>query len=901
ILSVVISTMSVGLLSLLLFLKSIPLINLLGGPAHYDSIYGVFMPLMIGAAGILLNRVIYTLYRRQEDLRRRAEEENEQAVTALVLAEKTRLEVEAYSDFARMLNSARPLDEKLNSIFDYIARNFGTEANVLFLFDSNRNEFYHYKSRLPEYATPEQREYLENLRMPFAEGGGAHWLACSRQRYVYFPHIRPSVLSAIDQEVVTNLNLASILIIPLIIQGEIFGIIDFSNQSRPLKLKKPDIESISAFCEQIAGAVRSALLVHEAQAAREASERARAEVERLNDFTVKINSATNLDVILDYIFTYIENHYNLEGIWLQFVDTDNNELYTYKHTRPRQMSADQVEFLRNLRLSLSDDGSIICDVYRRQKHFYLPRRPRSFIYETDRKIFDRLNMESVMIVPLIIGEETVAIVTFTRYQERMNLSREDIRSLTIFCHQIAGAIYSSHLHSESEISRMVAEQSLQEVRELKNQQDLDYYLTSNLIEPLGRAAVNSETSQVRQFVRQKKRFPYMRWTCEIGGDFCSAHTIYLQGRPFTMFINADAMGKSLQGAGGILVLGSVLHNIIDRTPELRYPYPEQWLKNAYIDLDRVFRAFEGSMYITALIGLMDDATGALYYVHAEHPLPVLYRGGKAEFITPRFRTQKLGFLLGELVVRINMIRLLPGDFLVIGSDGREDIMLRGNEMNTDETLFLRALEEAGGDLEKVYTNLRTRGMITDDLSLLGVQYDNRYGNYPADLSPEVAREVLVQARREWQQGSYRRVLELLRKPAELILITECGHLDDVHPEYGDIVELVVQAAYREGLHSEGRALAQEYLRMNPLRSELVRYRSLFDGALDELDSAIDFGERFFLREPDDAEIIEHLISLYVQIKNKSRVDYLYRRLMQMEGLEEIKKRVGELIRSAWTF
>ena len=54
-------------------------------------------------------------------------------------------------------------------------------------------------------------------------------------------------------------------------------------------------------------------------------------------------------------------------------------------------------------------------------------------------------------------------------------------------------------------------------------------------------------------------------TKEIGGDMNAGYALRLQGEKYTLVVNADAMGKSLQGAGGVLVLGSAIRSLIERT------------------------------------------------------------------------------------------------------------------------------------------------------------------------------------------------------------------------------------------------------------------------------------------------------------------------------------------------
>jgi hypothetical protein len=90
------------------------------------------------------------------------------------------------------------------------------------------------------------------------------------------------------------------------------------------------------------------------------------------------------------------------------------------------------------------------------------------------------------------------------------------------------------------------------------------------------------------------------------GDFCCAHKITLRGKEYIFCVNADAMGKSIQGAGGALVLGSVLEAIVERTKYddiFKEQYPEQWLKNAFVEIHKVFESFDGSMLVSCILVL----------------------------------------------------------------------------------------------------------------------------------------------------------------------------------------------------------------------------------------------------------------------------------------------------------
>jgi len=272
--------------------------------------------------------------------------------------------------------------------------------------------------------------------------------------------------------------------------------------------------------------------------------------------------------------------------------------------------------------------------------------------------------------------------------------------------------------------------SLQHVQELKTQQDGDYFLTSLLIEPLAANRVDSAHTRVEFFVKEKKEFSFRRWSREIGGDMCVAHSLELRGRKFTVVMNGDAMGKSMQGAGGALVLGSVFASIIERTRNSPLGYslaPETWLKEAFVELNRVFESFDGSMLVSIVLAAIDDEAGVMYYINAEHPWTILYRESRAIFTEAELALRKLGTLGVNDAIQVKTFYLEDGDIVIMGSDGRDDLILgidhEGERIiNEDETQILRLVEKTGGDLAALVAELKNIGDLSDDLSLIRITY-----------------------------------------------------------------------------------------------------------------------------------------------------------------------------------
>jgi hypothetical protein len=273
-------------------------------------------------------------------------------------------------------------------------------------------------------------------------------------------------------------------------------------------------------------------------------------------------------------------------------------------------------------------------------------------------------------------------------------------------------------------------QTLEEVKALKFKQDGDYFLTALLLRPFIKSKIKSSYLTMEYSIKQKKEFEFNERFYEIGGDLCFSEFIYLKGKEYVLIVNADAMGKSIQGAGGILVLGAVLKSAIERNSLVTGGedfYPEIWLKNLYIELHRVFVAFEGSMLVSLVMGLIEKDSGLYFYINAEHPWSVLFRDGKASFLETDIKIHKLGFELENREVTVIVVQLHQDDTIFIGSDGKDDILYIDSEkktMNEDETVFLRMIEECKGDIKGFSKRLQDRGEIIDDISILKFTYMN---------------------------------------------------------------------------------------------------------------------------------------------------------------------------------
>jgi len=412
---------------------------------------------------------------------------------------------------------------------------------------------------------------------------------------------------------------------------------------------------------------------------------------------------------------------------------------------------------------------------------------------------------------------------------------------------------------EDKVKERTAElqKAFEEVNALKKQQDGDYFLTSLLTTPLGSNRANSPNLNVDVLVEQKKKFEFRKWHRDLGGDTVITNTISLKDKPYTVFLNADAMGKSMQGAGGILVLGSVFQSVIERTklsPKEQDVFPEHWLKYTFIELHRVFEVFDGSMLISLVIALVDDESGLLYYINAEHPWSVLYRKGKADFIEKEMALRKLGTQGVSGHIEVQTFQMEPKDVIIIGSDGRDDLLVGYDEdggriINEDERLFLRVVEEADGQLDRIRELLEHYGELTDDLSLLRIGYKEDVHHDHNRLSHHVI-QLLNRARLAVKEGNLKLAIGDLE---------EALRIDDAQPE---VMRDLIKAYLKDKQFEKAASLAEDYIHIKPADSEFLYIASYCYKVLQNLKKAADFGERLRLRDHDNVKNLINLADIY---------------------------------------
>jgi len=424
------------------------------------------------------------------------------------------------------------------------------------------------------------------------------------------------------------------------------------------------------------------------------------------------------------------------------------------------------------------------------------------------------------------------------------------------------------------------EQKMLEIQALKIQQDGDYFLTSLISKPL---FVNTNTSHLVKtefIIKQKKQFEFRNRKSDLGGDICITGNLKL-GKPhrfreYTIALNGDAMGKSMQGAGGALVMGVVMNSIISRASgkKILDMTPEQWMTETYYECNAIFKSFNGTMVLSATLILVDDKSGEMWYWNAEHPFTILYRDKKASFIESSLKLRKLG-LESEYPFQVYTFQLLPGDTILIGSDGKDDIDLTPNEeirtINDDETMILGIVEQANANLEKIEELLLMKGNVTDDFSLLRLDFQHEEVYTPQEEYNFFYKTEEIAALPEEDTSPpsyYKRAKDLYisgkaKEALELLIYGFEKDKSDLR-----LCKLLGLVAFKEKDYYHAVLGFKEYLAKKSEEDELWYYLSVAYKRIGELQLSLEIANKLYEIDPENVKNILHLAELYRLLGNK---------------------------------
>lgn len=456
--------------------------------------------------------------------------------------------------------------------------------------------------------------------------------------------------------------------------------------------------------------------------------------------------------------------------------------------------------------------------------------------------------------------------------------------------------YAEHLATKVRERTRELSEKIEELQRLKVQQDGDYFLTSLLAKPLFYNANKSQKVDTQFILRQKKQFEFKGKRADLGGDLCVTGNLRI-GKPsdykrYTFAMNGDAMGKSMQGAGGSLVMGVVINSILARSAandRVLDTSPTEWLTEIYHEMQSVFKSFNGSMVISGTFVLVEDETGKVWYFNAEHPYSVIYRDGRAGFLETGLTLRKIG-LDSEYEFKVHQTRLEPGDVLIIGSDGKDDLDMTPEKeirtINEDEMLFLELVEKGQGELSRIEEEIMNSGELTDDLSLLRLEYmPVTVPKSEEKLSDPIDWKYIYKRAKEDYVGG---------RLSEALSALEGLYKSD--PQNTKVTKLLGLLSFKGKNYGKAVEVLNRYLGSDPDLVEYWYYLSLANRRIGRMDEAILAAKRMQELQPDNSLNLVNLSDLYRQTEQFETALEYANKALEIDPENENAQKLVRLIR-----
>lgn len=372
------------------------------------------------------------------------------------------------------INITFDLTSILEKLINFLKESFLIRYYLFYIYDKSKNALIYHTSNLKEIFSEEVLDQLKQNHIFLKEPYGIHASCCFKRKYIYLPKMKNSK-DPIENRNLELLKMKSVLIFPLYVGNELLGTLDFSHIEEELSLTKVQLSLINIFVEQFAAILKNKLLIQdleENQLKLEKSlyelEAAKRDLEKLNEFAKKINSQSDFSEIIDDIFEYFSEKYDLKFGWLILVDEIKKVFRGSAFSKTFYNYDSYInDFLTNFEIPLEENSGTLFRTYQRKKVFYIPKIKDDFIgKEIDRTIIKILKLKWLIQIPLIVKDKVIGVLAFTNYEKVVHLNQNQLQSILYFCEQIAGALYNTFLLNQIQKEKQNVELAQQELKQL---------------------------------------------------------------------------------------------------------------------------------------------------------------------------------------------------------------------------------------------------------------------------------------------------------------------------------------------------------------------------------------------------------------------------------------------------
>ncbi|MBK8393794.1 MAG: hypothetical protein IPL26_00905 [Leptospiraceae bacterium] len=201
----------------------------------------------------------------------RAEREREKAELAKLEAEAAKEEIEAINSLARSINENLELKFIMDKIMNFVELHYGIEFYSLHIITESKKKMKLLEAKFPETVTSEEKRKISQIFIPIQTEKGALSFICKSKKMVFYKKLDLEKSNEEERLALENLNISSMVGIPLKVKNEIIGILNFFSPTQ-LSLTKMHLRTIANLGEQVAGVIHNSNLYKDIKSEKDKSE-----------------------------------------------------------------------------------------------------------------------------------------------------------------------------------------------------------------------------------------------------------------------------------------------------------------------------------------------------------------------------------------------------------------------------------------------------------------------------------------------------------------------------------------------------------------------------------------------------------------------------------------------------
>lgn len=209
---------------------------------------------------------------QMEKEKKKALAQKERAVKARKETEEAKRETEAVNELAKSINENMELKNIMKKIMNFVGKNYGIRYYSLYILNYNKNKLKMLEALFPDLTDEETREKIMQTAIPINAETGAYSYICRMSKMVYFKKMNAEKSCDEEKLAVENLNISSMVGIPLKLKNETIGILSFFSPEE-MKLNRNQLRTLASLGEQAAGVIHNSNLYKQVQEEKEKSDR----------------------------------------------------------------------------------------------------------------------------------------------------------------------------------------------------------------------------------------------------------------------------------------------------------------------------------------------------------------------------------------------------------------------------------------------------------------------------------------------------------------------------------------------------------------------------------------------------------------------------------------------------